>query len=118
MAARRIELALDGDQMFLKAVAEAARDLHEVQFEAMDRPYIGFTSGMDEEWIRITETDEEVKRNRLRRILIKRRSVIAMSETGRTVADLGPKEAERVRAYTGVFRKAAQREIEAAALPR
>lgn len=106
-----IRLALDADQMFQKAIAKAAVEQRELKFEAMDRAYIGFTTGMDADWVRITETDESLLSNRLRRILIRVENISALCETGRTIASLPDREAEQLRAYTGLFRKAAGREL-------
>lgn len=109
--ADNIKLALDADQMFQKAIAAAAKDQHELRFEAMDRAYIGFVTGLDKDWVRITETDSGVTTDRLRRILIQRPSIISLAETGRTIADLSSAEATQVKSYSGVFRKAARGEL-------
>lgn len=113
MASRTINLALADDQMFQKGIANAVVEQHEVQFEAMDRRYVGFVTGLDKGWIRITETDPTVTGDRLRRLHIRLENVNSWGETGRTIANLDDREAEAVRAYTGLFRKAAERELAA-----
>lgn len=108
---QHVDLALDGTQMFQRFIAKKTVEQRELKFEALDRAYVGFVTGLDDKWVRITETDPELAEKRMMAVLINLANVSTVTETGRGITELTSKEAEQVRAYTGVFRKASRGEL-------
>lgn len=101
-----INVALEGDQVFQKYIAKKSATQRELCFEAMDRSYIGFVTGLDQTWVRLTET------NTLEPVLVRVSNINSVSETGKAISDLEASQAERIRAFTGLFRKASENELD------
>ena len=51
---QHVDLALDGTQMFQRFIAKKTVEQRELKFEALDRAYVGFVTGLDDKWVRIT----------------------------------------------------------------
>lgn len=110
-----MNLSLEEDQLFQKFVGRAATKQHEVRFVSLDLDYVGFVTGLDEDWIQLTLTGTDHKSpDRLASTLLRLSNLSAVSETGRTVADLSENEAAQVRSFTSLFRKISQAETRSA----
>lgn len=112
MERKTVNLELEGgNQLLQKYLAKKASDYAELDFETNIATYTGFVTGLDEKWVRITESRRDGTAGTFNAILIKIDNICAMSETGRHLRDLSAKEATRVRAFSGLFVKASQGEM-------
>ncbi|QGJ94931.1 RNA binding protein [Gordonia phage RedWattleHog] len=104
----RINLGLEGNQVLQKYLAKKSVEMAELRFECNVASYTGFVTGLDQEWVKLTSTDSE---DNLNPILLRLDSVNSVSETGRRMYDMGRQDAEQIKAFTGLFRKASNGEL-------
>lgn len=102
-----VSIGLPGDQIMQRYLVRRIFREAEFRFQLSDgTAREGFITGIDDEFVQVSTSDEPP------RALLLRRSVIGeISETGHRLADKAPALQERIRQYSSALRNACERSL-------